>query len=158
MSEKENESKIEGKKAFIAFIFILLVIIVAWWIYYQPSQNQTSNSGQSSNKDQQKTRREFIVEVASSNDHRCGILVEDENGKEVCSVDSESNDDETSTKGYKIRAGVGDIVGVEVLCIWDSDYAVVKLVKESALFRRTIAVNSGFDRVVLIYTIKEDDM
>jgi hypothetical protein len=156
MSEKKNASKIEGKKAFAAFIILLIVIGVAWWIYYSPSQNQISNSGQSSNQDKQKTRREFIIEVTSSNGHRAGISVEDENGKEFYSTHFECDDN--ATKEYKIEAGVGDIVIVEVLCPWETSYALVRLAKESALFRHTIAYESDFDRVILIHTIKEDDM
>jgi len=160
MSEKKNASKIEGKKAFAAFVILLSVIAVAWWIYYSPTQNQISNSGQSSNQDKQKTRREFIIEVTSSFGHRVGIMVIDENGNHVYDGDFETEVlDAQVTEEYKIEAGVGDTITVEVLCAYlDSAYGLVKLVKESAFFRNTIASESNIERVILIHTIEEDDM
>lgn len=149
-------------------IFLCFVIIVAAMMYYQtPSLDHTSSSDQTqdqslsqeqdhiSTQDIQKTRREFIVEVTSFSGHRCGISVEDEDGKEFYYMHFESDD--TNLTEAKINAGVGDTVTVEVLCAW-ADHALVKLVKESGLFRHTIAYESDFDRVTFIYTIKEDDM
>ena len=60
------------------------------------------------------------------------------------------------TNEYKINAGVGDIVTVEVLAF--SEYVTVRLVKEGFIFDKIIASKTDFDGVLFRYTIKEDDV
>jgi len=146
----------------IAAVFLCLIVIVGVFMYYQiPNQYQSSETSTSQTQDQalsqekQKTRIEYIVKVTTSRGHFGGILVKDENDNEVYSMEFENDDEATVTNEYKINAGAGDTVTVEVQF---GGYVTVRLVKEGFIFNKTIASKTDYDGVIFRYTIKEDDV
>jgi hypothetical protein len=95
------------------------------------------------------------VKVTTSRPHFGGVIVYDENDKVVCEKEFESDDEATVTNEYRISAGVGDEVIVEVQF---GGYVTVRLVKEGLIFDKTIASKTDSDGIVFRYTIKEDDV
>ena len=153
----------DSKKDNIVLVatFLLVIVVILAMIYVKlPAKFEKTETRASQPQDEelqvkQKTRREYIVKITTSRGHFGGILVKDENDNTVCSVDIENYDDASVTSEYKINAGVGDTVSVEVQF---GGYVTVRLVKEGVLFDETIASKTDYDGVVFRYTIKEGDV
>lgn len=147
--------------AIVAISLCFIVIVVAVMHFQTPfqdqkSQTQTSQAeNQASNQEKQKARIEYIVKVTTSSPHFGVVFVSDENANEVCNIEFENEDEATVTNGYKISAGVGDTVTVEVQF---GGYVTVRLVKEGLILSKTIASKTDYDGIVFRYTIKEDDL